>query len=159
MCVSKILPVTPACTADDYAPASSTQPRRQTGTTVSSVAISPPSRHHHNHRSHRRSRRARSLRARRRNIAPSSDEDRRGGAKGRDGWIEKGLDERKGSDEAADIKKGLPSPWWRTENRKKGCKLSFFLITSISCNLAPLLFNFAFLPERGDTELRERRSK
>lgn len=130
MCVGKKLPITPSCSAADYAPASSTQPRRLTGNTVSTVAVSPPpSRHPHNHRSRRRSRRARSLRVRRRNIAPSSDGDQRRGAIGRDGWAEKGLDERKGSDEAADIKEGVPPPWWRTENRKRGCKFvhSFLL--------------------------------
>lgn len=140
MCVGKKLPITPSCSAADYAPASSTQPRRQTGNTVSTVAIPPPSRQHQKHRSRRRSRRARSLRVRRRNISPSSDEDQRGGAIGRDGWAEKGLDERKGSDEAADIKEGVPPPWWRTENRKRGCKLSFFLIISIPSNPASLLF-------------------
>lgn len=153
MCVNKKLPITPACPAADYVPTAST--RRQTGTTVSSVAISPSSRHHHNHRSRRRSRRARSLRARRRNIAPSSDEDQRGGATGRDGWTEKGLDERKGSDEAADIKGGLPPPRWRTEKRKRGCKLSIFLILSISCNFASSFIRFFFLAKG---EIRERRS-
>lgn len=129
MYVGKRLPITPSCPAADYAPSSSIQPRRQTGNTVSTSAISPPaSRHHHNHRSRRRSRRARSLRVRRRNIAPSSDEDQRGGTIRRDGGAEKGLDQRKGSDEAADIKKGVPPPWWRTENRKRGCKLPFFLL-------------------------------
>lgn len=156
MCVGKKLPITPSSPAADYTPASSTQSRRRTGNTISTVAISPP-RNHHNHRSRRRSRRARSLRARRRNIAPSSDEDQRGGAKGKDGWAEKSLDERKGSDEAADIKEGVPPPWWRTENRKRGCKLSFFLIISISCNLAPLLFAFPSCWE--GAVLRERRSK
>lgn len=149
MCGSKKLPITPAFPAADYAPAASTQPRRQTGTIVSTVAISsPPSRHLHNRRSRRRSRRHRSLHARRRHIAPSSDEAQRGEAKGRDGWTEKGLDERKGSDEAADIKEGVPPA---TENRKRGCKSSFFLIISISCNLAPFhsLFFFFFLGWKG----------
>lgn len=151
MCVGKKLPISPSCPAADFAPSSSTQPRRQTGNTVSTVAISPPpSRHHHNHCSRRRSRRARSLRVRRRNIAPSSDEDQRGAPIGRDGWAEKGLDERKGSDEAADIKEGVPPPWWRTENRKRGCKLSFFLIISISCNPASLLFAFFASKQSGE---------
>lgn len=144
MHVGKKLPITPSCPAADYAPSSSTQPRRQTGHTFSTVAISPPaSRHHHNHRSRRRSRRARSLRVRRRNIALSSDEDQRGGAIGRDGGAEKGLDERKGSDEAADVKEGVPPPWWWTENRKRGCKLPFFLIILISCNRSSLFFAFS----------------
>lgn len=129
MYVGNKLPITPSCPAADYVPSSSTQLRRQTGNTVSTVAISPPASRHHNHRSRRRSRRVRSLRVRRRNIALSSDKDQREVAE-------------KGSHEAADVKEGVAPPWWRTENWKRGCKLPFFLFISIPCNRASLLFEF-----------------
>lgn len=167
MCVSKNIPTTPASPADDYAsppPASSTQPRRQTGTTTSTIAIPPPHsfRYHQNHRSRRRSRRAKSLRARRRNFAPSSaDDDQRRGTTTtgkRDGWIEKGVDEQKGSDEAADTTQGVPPPWWRTDNRKRGCKFDFLSLLHISISCRPPLafcdfFDFLFCwgrSRRGD---------
>lgn len=139
MCVSRKLSPNPASPPADYTPPPappSTQRLRRIGTTSSTVAISPPpSRHHHNHRSRRRSRRAKARRTRRRNIAPSSaDEDQTRGptttSGKRDGWTEKGLDERKGSDEAAGTAQRVPPTWWRTGNRKRHCKfdfLSFFI--------------------------------
>lgn len=167
MCVSRKLSPTPASPPGDYAPppaSSSTQRLRRTGTTSSTFAISPPplpsalpppsppppTRHHHNHRSRRRSRRAKSLRARRRNIAPSSaDEDQRRGwttsTGRRDGWTEKGLDERKGSDEAADTAQGVPPPWWRTGDRKRHCKIDFLSLLYISISLPPFLPHPPFL--------------